>query len=91
MNDGNLTEEETGIKISEIGTLKFLERLISMIARREDFGDILDEGLQKAGQKMESKVPMHLIQDRVGVGGISGSDYNIFFYCMPWILVNQSE
>jgi aldehyde:ferredoxin oxidoreductase len=49
---GYLTEEETGLPLSEIGTREFLERLLHLIAYRQGFGDILAEGLIRAGKKV---------------------------------------
>jgi len=46
--DGVLTERETGLPLSKIGTREFLEKLLGVIARREGFGDILAEGMMRA-------------------------------------------
>jgi len=52
---GSLTEEETGLPLSKIGTRAFLENLLHSIAYREGFGDILAEGLVRAGEKVSEK------------------------------------
>ena len=52
---GALTEEETGLPLSRIGTREFLEKLLHSIAYREGFGDILAEGLVRAGDKVSDK------------------------------------
>ncbi len=52
---GALTEEETGLPLSKIGTRDFLEKLMHAIAYREGFGDILAEGLFRAGEKVSAK------------------------------------
>jgi aldehyde:ferredoxin oxidoreductase len=52
---GALTEPETGLPLSRIGTREFLEKLLHAIAYREGFGDILAEGLVRAGQKVPAK------------------------------------
>jgi aldehyde:ferredoxin oxidoreductase len=52
---GTLTEAETGLPLSRIGTAEFLEKLISSIAKREGFGDILAEGLFRAIKKVPPK------------------------------------
>jgi aldehyde:ferredoxin oxidoreductase len=52
---GSLTEEETGLPMSKIGTREFLEKLLHSIAYREGFGGILAEGLVRAGEKISSK------------------------------------
>lgn len=43
-----LTETETGLPLSMIGTREFLEKLLKAIALREGIGDILAEGLIRA-------------------------------------------
>ena len=52
---GSLTEQETGLPLSKIGTREFLERLLHSIAYREGFGDILAEGLARAREKVSDK------------------------------------
>ena len=52
---GALTEEETGLPLSQIGTRQFLETLLQSIAYREGFGDVLAEGLVRAGEKVPAK------------------------------------
>jgi aldehyde:ferredoxin oxidoreductase len=42
---GELTEQETGLPLSMIGTREFLVKLIHSVAYREGFGDVLAEGL----------------------------------------------
>ncbi len=45
---GILTDESTGIPISKLGSLEFIETLVRKISRREGFGDILAQGVLKA-------------------------------------------
>lgn len=52
---GSLTEQATGLPLSEIGTREFLEKLLHSIAYREGFGDILAEGLVRAAEKVPEK------------------------------------
>jgi aldehyde:ferredoxin oxidoreductase len=52
---GLLTEAETGLPLSKIGTREFLEKLLNAIAHREGFGDILAEGLMRAGEKVPAE------------------------------------
>jgi aldehyde:ferredoxin oxidoreductase len=52
---GYLTEQETGLPLSNIGTGEFLEKLLHSIAYREDFGDILAEGLVRSSNKIPDK------------------------------------
>ncbi len=50
-----LTEKETGLPLSKIGTREFLDKLLSAIANREGFGDVLAEGQLRAGSKISGK------------------------------------
>ncbi len=52
---GDLTEKETGLPLAKIGTREFLEKMLHSIAYREGFGDILAEGLARAGEKVSDK------------------------------------
>ena len=52
---GSLTDKETDLPLSKIGTRAFLERLLHSIAYREGFGDIMAEGLVRAGEKVPEK------------------------------------
>jgi len=45
---GILTEENTGIPLSEMGSLEFLQTLVRKISLREGFGDILAHGINRA-------------------------------------------
>jgi aldehyde:ferredoxin oxidoreductase len=45
---GILTEEDTGIPISEKGSLDFIQALVKKIATREGFGDVLARGTARA-------------------------------------------
>jgi aldehyde:ferredoxin oxidoreductase len=50
-----ITEEETGLPLKEIGSWKFISRLLQNIANREGFGDLLAEGGQRAAAKLGGK------------------------------------
>jgi len=52
---GVLTEQETGLPLSKIGTREFLEKLLHSIAYREGFGDVLAEGLARVREKVSDK------------------------------------
>ncbi|UCD08866.1 MAG: hypothetical protein JSU79_11000 [Dehalococcoidales bacterium] len=52
----SLTEEETGLPLSKIGTEEFLKKLLYSITNREGLGKLLAEGLYRAGQKMPERV-----------------------------------
>ena len=47
---GVITEEQTGLPLSEIGSLHFIETLIRKISLREGFGDVLALGVHKAAE-----------------------------------------
>ncbi|MBM3132766.1 MAG: hypothetical protein FJZ95_07025, partial [Chloroflexi bacterium] len=47
-NAGILTEASTGLPLSKIGSLEFIESLIASIALREGIGDTLAGGVEKA-------------------------------------------
>ena len=44
---GALSEPETGLPLSKMGTQEFLDRLLHAIAHREGFGDLLAEGMAR--------------------------------------------
>ncbi len=50
-NAGILTEEQTGIPMSQIGSTEFIETVVRMISLREGFGDVLALGREKAAEK----------------------------------------
>ena len=52
---GDLTEKETGLPLSRIGTKEFMEKLLHSIAYREGFGNVLAEGLVRVGEKISDK------------------------------------
>lgn len=49
---GRLTEESTGLSLSQAGSLEFIEALVKKVCLREGIGDILAEGLAKASQQL---------------------------------------
>ncbi|UCC17838.1 MAG: hypothetical protein JSU58_04620 [Dehalococcoidales bacterium] len=51
----SLTEEETGLPLSRIGTIEFLEKLLYSITYREGLGALLAEGLFRAGKEVPEK------------------------------------
>lgn len=65
---GDLSEKETGLDISKLGTAGFFRQLVEMIANRKGFGDILAEGLLRAGEKLGEKVKAHFSNEVSGVG-----------------------
>lgn len=65
---GFLSEADTGLAISGIGSREFLETLATKIARRQGFGDILAEGLLRAGQRLGEEALAHFPESVSGVG-----------------------
>jgi len=61
---GALTERETGLPLGEIGSRRFLEKLLHAIACREGFGDILAEGMVRArglvSEKARARFPYNV-------------------------------
>lgn len=65
---GVLSDSETGLPMSRIGTREFLEKLLHDIAHREGFGDILAEGLVRASEKIPEKA-RHMLGHSVAAIG----------------------
>ncbi|UCG06005.1 MAG: hypothetical protein JSV83_19145 [Desulfobacterales bacterium] len=53
--EGVLTEKETDLPLSKIGSWEFIEKLLRKIAYREGIGDLLAEGGQRAAGKLGEK------------------------------------
>lgn len=47
---GILTDENTGIPLSQMGSLEFLETLLKKVSFREGFGDVLADGIVRASE-----------------------------------------
>ena len=47
-----ITEEQSGLPLSKIGSLEFIETLIRKISLREGFGDVLADGVHKAAKAL---------------------------------------
>jgi aldehyde:ferredoxin oxidoreductase len=65
---GCLTEEETGLPLSQIGTREFLKKLLHLIAYRQGFGDILAEGLVRAIKHVSVRAQAMLTHSVVPIG-----------------------
>jgi aldehyde:ferredoxin oxidoreductase len=81
---GYLTEKETGLDMSKLGTLEFIETLANMIARRKGIGDLLAEGLLRAGEKLGDRAKAHFSNEVSGVG--DGATYSAREYLMNGLL-----
>ncbi len=69
---GDLSERETGLNMADLGTRGFIEDLVHKIAFREGFGDLLAEGLLRAGEKLGERATSHFGERVGGVGMNSG-------------------
>ena len=65
---GILDDESTGIPISKLGSLEFIETLLKKITFREGFGEVLAQGLVKAADSV-GKGSQELITDYVSKAG----------------------
>jgi aldehyde:ferredoxin oxidoreductase len=90
-----LTDEQTGIPLSKIGSYEFIEALVRKISHREGFGDLLAEGTYKAAETLGSEA-QKLITDyvtRTGYNAIYGPRLYIttgLFYAMePRLPIQQ--
>ncbi|MBN2074131.1 MAG: hypothetical protein JW762_01135 [Dehalococcoidales bacterium] len=66
--ENRLTEEETGLPLSKIGTNEFLETLLSSITSRQGLGTLLAEGLYRASKKVPEKARLILNPGILPVG-----------------------
>ena len=81
---GYLSETDTGLDISTLGTREFFENLARMIAYRKGFGDILAQGLLRAGETLGNQAKAHFTNEVSGVG--SGATYSAREYLMNGLL-----
>jgi len=81
---GFLTDKEIGLDMSKLGTYEFFKDLAHMIAQRQGFGDILAEGLLRAGEKLGDKAKAHFANEVSGVG--DGATYSAREYLMNGLL-----
>jgi aldehyde:ferredoxin oxidoreductase len=81
---GYLTDRQTGLEISKLGTVEFFQNLAQMIAHREGFGDTLAEGLLRAGDILGEQGKAHFTNEVSGVG--DGATYSAREYLMNGLL-----
>ena len=81
---GYLSSQDTGLDISGLGTLEFFENLANSIARREGFGEILAEGLLRAGEMLGEKARAYFSNEVSGVG--DGATYSAREYITNGLL-----
>jgi aldehyde:ferredoxin oxidoreductase len=70
--DGALTEAETGLPLSKIGTREFLEKLLYKIAHRGGFGDILAEGMMRVRDRVSPKARSLFLNSVAPIGQHDG-------------------
>ncbi|MFC1885597.1 aldehyde ferredoxin oxidoreductase N-terminal domain-containing protein [Thermodesulfobacteriota bacterium] len=75
---GFLTKNQTGLDLAELGTPEFIEKLLTMIAKREGFGDILADGLSRIGEKLGEEALNYFPLVIPGIG--SGTSYSPRMY-----------
>jgi aldehyde:ferredoxin oxidoreductase len=49
---GVVTEEQSGLPLSQVGSLEFIEKLVPMVALRRGFGELLSMGAQAAAREL---------------------------------------
>ncbi len=81
---GLLNDAKTGLEIEQLGTWAFFETLCNMIAHRKGFGDILAEGLLRAGEKLGDDAKA-LFENEVSDVGL-GATYSAREYLMNGLL-----
>ncbi len=65
---GLLTEKNTNLPLTKIGSLEFIEALTGSIARRQGFGDVLARGITRAAEAV-GKQASELLSDDVTKAG----------------------
>ncbi|MFC1873588.1 aldehyde ferredoxin oxidoreductase C-terminal domain-containing protein, partial [Chloroflexota bacterium] len=81
---GILNDENTGIPLSQMGSLAFIETLVRKISLREGFGDILAEGTERAAELVGGGAGK-MITDYMGKAG-QNVRYNPRFYITTGLL-----
>ncbi|MBU0973221.1 MAG: hypothetical protein KKC20_21440 [Proteobacteria bacterium] len=81
---GFLSDSQTGLEIERLGEWRFFETLCHMIAHRKGFGDILAEGLLRAGETLGLEARQLFANEVAGVG--DGATYSAREYLMNGLL-----
>jgi aldehyde:ferredoxin oxidoreductase len=71
---GILSEDETGLPLSKIGSLEFIETLVDMITNKRDFGELLAQGTRRASIA-KGKAAEEVGLDRVTPSGYLNDGY----------------
>lgn len=83
LKDGILTDEGTGIPISKVGSIEFIETLVRKIALREGFGDTLARGIEAAAGSVGPAAVQKLTPFLARAGLPSAIDARL--YPMVWL------
>lgn len=81
---GYFAQKDTGLDITKLGTRGFFQDLSEMIAERKGFGDILAEGLLRAGERLGREAKSCFPDEASGVG--DGAIYSAREYLMNGLL-----
>jgi aldehyde:ferredoxin oxidoreductase len=71
---GALTEDETGLPLSTMGSLEFFQQMVDMIVTRKGFGNLLAEGTRRASIE-KGKGPEEIALRRVTPSGYVNDSY----------------
>jgi aldehyde:ferredoxin oxidoreductase len=71
---GVLTEDETGLPLSKIGSLEFFESLVDAIIKQEGFGEFLAQGTLRAAIE-KGKAAEEVALGRVSPSGYANDSY----------------
>ncbi|MFH1031874.1 MAG: aldehyde ferredoxin oxidoreductase N-terminal domain-containing protein [Chloroflexota bacterium] len=82
---GILTEKETGLPLSKIGSPEFLQKLVDIISLRQGFGDVLARGTFKAAE-IVGKNSADLIGDTIITRSNDFAMYDPRLYLVTGIL-----
>ena len=85
LRDGILTDESTGIPISRVGSVEFIETLVRKIALREGFGDLLARGVEAAAGSVGPAAVQKLTPLLARAGLPTAIDARL--YPMVWLLL----
>ena len=72
--EGVLTEDETGLPLSKIGSLEFIEALIDSTVKRKGFGELLAQGTRRASLE-KGKAAEEIALRRVTPSGYVNDSY----------------
>ena len=76
---GFLSKKDTGLDMDELGTREFIQKLISMIAGREGFGDVLADGLLRIGENLGEEALEYFPLTVPGVGRGTGYSPRMYY------------